>query len=192
MKHFVCKKVPEGSNDINAFIAVAFNGKMIQTTNNYPYGNSYQPYGMFIPGYIYHTTSWSDDYLVDGNGVYSTFGNIADCFEEIEVKIDDEVARIIAKKEEKGDSISIQPLQIVNDGVVLYDVSCYHNGKTIRCIGASQYDCIINCYKRIREQDDIAKVFKYVVHGHIYPYGFLEEIKEKRRTEKNERIRKHT
>ena len=191
MKYFLCKKTPKGSNDINAFIAVAFNGKMIQTTNNYPYGNSYQQYG-FIPSYIYHTSSWSNDYLVDGNGVSSTFANIADCFEEIEVKIDDEVARIIAKKEEKGDTISILPLQVVNDGEILYEVSCCHNGAIRRCIGVSQYDCIINCYKRIREQGDTTKAFKCVVHSHIYPYIFLEKIKEKRRKEKNERIWKHT
>ena len=183
MKHFVCKTVPEGSNDINAFIAVAFGDKMIQTTN-YIYGNKYQQYGMFIPGYIYHTPSWSDEYIVDGNGVNIAFADITNCFEEVEVKIDDEVARIIAKKEEKGDSISILPLQFVNDGEILYDVSCYHNGAIMHYIGVSQYDCIINCYKRIREQGDTAKVFKYVVHGHIYPYGFLGEIKEKRRKEK--------
>lgn len=174
MKYFVCKKVLEGSNDINAFIAVAFNGKMIQTTNNYPYGNSYQQYGVFIPGYVYHTTSWSDEYLVDGNGVNSTFANISDCFEEFELKIEDEAAEIIAIKGKKGDSISIQPLQVVNDGVMLYDVSCYHNGTIRHCIGASQYDCIIYCYKNLRFDGLLTRVYKTLIYEKLYPYSSLE------------------
>jgi predicted SnoaL-like aldol condensation-catalyzing enzyme len=186
MKYYLCKKTPNVDSNTNAFISVAFDNRMIQTNGSYTYG-VYHQYGMFNVGYIYKTLYWTDDYIMDGNGVSVALESIADYFEEFKVEIELEAAKIIATKKAKGDNIFITPLQIMDDGVVLYDVSCYHNGKTTRCIGASQYDCIINCYKRIREQGDTAKVFKYVVHRHIYPYGFLEEIKEK-----NERIRKHT
>ena len=38
MKYFICKKRVDGRNETNAFIAVAFNSKMIQTNNSHMYG----------------------------------------------------------------------------------------------------------------------------------------------------------
>ena len=189
MKYFVCKKRVDGGNELNAFITVAFNNKMIQSNNSHMYGEYCYQYAMFSIGYIYRTLYWTDDYIMDENGVSVALSDVADCFEEFNMVIDPEVEKIITTKKAKGDSIFIQPIQVMSDGTVAYHVSCYSCGRIIHHVGTSQYDCIINCYKRIREQGGTAKVFKYVVHGHIYPYGFLREIKERMN---NERIRKHT
>ena len=189
MRYFICKKQVDGGNELNTFITVAFNNKMIQSNNSHMYGEYCYQYAMFSIGYIYRTLYWTDDYIMDENGVSVALSDVADCFEEFNMVIDPEVEKIITTKKAKGDSIFIQPIQVMSDGTVAYHVSCYSCGRIIHHVGTSQYDCIINCYKRIREQGGTAKVFKYVVHGHIYPYGFLREIKERMN---NERILKHT
>jgi hypothetical protein len=188
MKFYLCKKTPNVDSNTNAFISVAFDNRMMQTNGSYTYG-VYHQYGMFSVGYIYKTLYWTDDYIMDGNGVSVALESIADYFEEFKVEIEPEAAKIMATKEAKGDNIFITPLQIKDDGLVVYDVSCKSGLKYKHHIGTSQYECILNCYKGIREQGVIAKTFKYLVHGHIYPYGMLREIKYKIY---NERIRKHT
>lgn len=176
MKYYLCiEDVLSSSNDdINAFIAIAFNNKIINAKDiDGMYGTRYY----FSKGYIYHTSSLDSRFIIDGDHKSHKLSDIEQYFEEFKLEIDEEAQKIIDKKD--NDVIQIEPLYLNTNGLITYSIECinYDDNNNIRgiekSISTSQAEGIIRCYQRMRLRTCQTKNWKEIIHRHVkyFVYG---------------------
>lgn len=166
MKYYICTKEVEELNDINWFIHYTFT-----TTNTICYydnnrGYAYERQYNFFKGYIYHTAPYSDEYIIDGKGVsHKVIDLVPGYFAPFDFEIEEGVKEIQKKK--KDDLIEITPSYIDLNGKTKYHILCrLQIGKYTKCYelySYSQYEGIIECYKRLRTMDERYRLWHNVI-----------------------------
>lgn len=109
----------------------------------------------FEEGYIYKTTSYSDDYILDSRLRTFNLKEIASFFVPFELKIDDLSKQILSNKEK--DLIRIIPIfQNPNGSVIMYNIKVHAitlDGKesvvNINCF--SIYEGLVDAYRELRK-----------------------------------------
>lgn len=169
MKYYLCiNEIEEKkeNSDVNWFIHYTFSTS--NSSGYYDVGNYYneKQYG-FRKNYIYHTTSYSDDYIVDDNGKsHKVLSIVPKYFVPFEFDIDERIKKIQEKKKE--DKITIRPHSVENDEVK-YNIICETKVVCSQTFDTSQYDGVIWCYKRIRAMSPMYGLWRDVVHYKRHP-----------------------
>lgn len=180
MKYYICieeppKAVNEKCEDENLFIQEVFNSYKI---NNY-YGDNRFYY--FTPkkqnilelrkGQIYHTTSYSDDYVIDDYGMTHKLIGLRQYLKEYNFELDDETKKLIKTKEKRGDTIVIEPfsysfkLEKVIYNIAVHLGSAYKSKMTM---DYSPFEGIIYCYKCLRRDNQTMSLIKKCMEGKAY------------------------
>lgn len=168
MKYYLCiNEIEEKkeNSDVNWFIQYTFSAS---NSSGY-YDVNEKQYG-FRKNYIYHTTSYSDDYIVDDNGKsHKVLSVVPKYFVLFEFVVDERIKKIQKKK--KDDLIEITPSYIGLNGTIKYRISCkLQIGKHTKCCelySYSQYEGVIECYKRLRTMDGNYRLWYNVIHHHF-------------------------
>jgi len=150
-------------NYSNDFLKQSFDSKAgVEDVRNY---YNEKQYG-FRKNYIYHTTSYSDDYIVDDNGKsHKVLSVVPKYFVPFEFVVDKRIKKIQEKK--KDDLIEITPSYIDLNGEIKYHIVCEAKVGSCRTISqvfdTSQYDGVIRCYKRMRVMSPMYRLWHDIV-----------------------------
>lgn len=172
MKYYLCiNEIEEKkeNSDVNWFIQYTFS-----TSNSSGYCNCYneKQYG-FRKNYIYHTTSYSDDYIVDDNGKsHKVLSVVPKYFVPFEFVVDERIKKIQEKKKE--DKITIIPYSIEGHKV-WYNIICETKVACSQTFDTSQYDGVIWCYKRIRAMSPMYGLWRDILRYNKHPNKRLKE-----------------
>lgn len=193
VKYFICVKEPKTKDkDIDTFIDLAFNKKKINRLYRYDYTNynvnllrndiynydnvqGYNRRYLFTKGNIYHTTDFSEDYIIDdaGNSHKITI-ELMECFKKYDFKLDDITNKVVHLKQSKGDTIEIMPFHYRFDTKkTVYSVKCsirLPNNliNTRQTLDYSPLEGIIYCYGCLRELDERTRFLKRCLEGKAY------------------------
>ena len=164
MKYYLCiNEIEEKkeNSDVNWFIHYTFSAS--NSSGYYDYNE--KQYG-FRKNHIYHTTSYSDDYIVDDNGKsHKVLSVVPKYFVPFEFVVDERIKKIQEKK--KDDLIEITPSYIDLNGEIKYHIVCEAKVGSRRTISqvfdTSQYDGVIRCYKRMRVMSPMYRLWYNVI-----------------------------
>ena len=170
IKYYKCIKEPiRLENDINMFISYTFYGTNNGNSTNASYYQNNNP--RLTLGCIYHTTYFSNDYIIDDSATSRKLIEVMQYLEPYELIIDKLTQKIIEKK--KNDIIEIRPMRVYEDSTsYLITVSAFTKSGiivTIQIYSDSIYDGLISCYKRLRTRNDNYCMFYSLIHNKIYP-----------------------
>lgn len=171
MKYYICIEEPKltaTKEDVNLFVNEVFGRNSNRYFDFHNYGGAdFYNYCSFAEktaqckltkGIIYHTTLYSDDHILDDYGNAHKIMEFESCLKEYSFEIDEATKRIIKNKEEKGDTIFIEPLSYnFKEEKAVYCVTVTLNCKkgiehrTSRTtVGYSISDSIMYCYSYFR------------------------------------------
>jgi hypothetical protein len=124
-----------------------------------------------LKGHIYPTASFDSKQIICENQVTVDVEEVKDYVLEFELKIDDDVKKIIANK--LDDKIEITPISMLNDNnTIIYRITVEtKNQKGFShqafSISSSQYEGVTKCYKRIRYQTSLCHALNQCIHYRI-------------------------
>ena len=167
-QYYICVREPENKGR-NLFITYAFNGasnfKELENDKFFIKSPS------FSLGYIYHTTSFDKDYILDNNSNTYNLSDVIQYLKPFEFKIDESVQKVLKKK--KGDLIEIIPIKANNENVI-YAITITTKTKQgtrviSQVIGTNVYECLLNCYHKLRKSNaNYGYFYSLLVEG-MYP-----------------------
>ena len=182
MKYYICieeppKAVNKKCEDENLFIKEVFNSyKINYYGDDRFYSHSLFPKNQnilaFRKGQIYHTTSYSDEYVIDDYGITHKLIGLRQYLKEYNFELDDETKKVIKTKEKRGDMIVIEPFSYsfkLEKAIYTITVHLGSTNKSKMTVDCSPFEGIIYCYKCLREDNQTMSLIKKCMEGKVYP-----------------------